>query len=215
MPFGITAAPVQTSTKDSLSGGMHACAGAGCVGKPCVCCLHVWPVCSHAIVSSAVGPEYYVGITSFVDKTQLEPGCSVLLHNKVRLDTHGNAAAGCTRSVSRSHLHRRVGPLGVRDAAATAGCKCRILIVEACRACNFQWLGAAAGCALLLLPLMLWLVLLLPWMLLAAGDVSCGYPAGRDRPHGVCHEGEGAMLDFMCCTVAGGGHRADWPHTTP
>jgi 26S proteasome regulatory subunit T2 len=30
-----------------------------------------------------VGPEYYVGITSFVDKTQLEPGCSVLLHNKV------------------------------------------------------------------------------------------------------------------------------------
>lgn len=51
--------------------------------------------CSHAIVSSAVGPEYYVGITSFVDKTQLEPGCSVLLHNKVRLDTHGTAAAGC------------------------------------------------------------------------------------------------------------------------
>lgn len=38
---------------------------------------------NHAIVSSAVGPEYYVGITSFVDKTQLEPGCSVLLHNKV------------------------------------------------------------------------------------------------------------------------------------
>lgn len=39
--------------------------------------------CSHAIVSSSVGPEYYVGILSFVDKTQLEPGCSVLLHNKV------------------------------------------------------------------------------------------------------------------------------------
>lgn len=38
---------------------------------------------SHAIVSSSVGPEYYVGITSFVDKTQLEPSCSVLLHNKV------------------------------------------------------------------------------------------------------------------------------------
>lgn len=37
---------------------------------------------SHAIVSSTVGPEYYVGIMSFVDKTQLEPGCSVLLHNK-------------------------------------------------------------------------------------------------------------------------------------
>lgn len=39
--------------------------------------------CSHGIVSSSVGPEYYVGILSFVDKTQLEPGCSVLMHNKV------------------------------------------------------------------------------------------------------------------------------------
>lgn len=38
---------------------------------------------SHAIVSSAVGPEYYVGVMSFVDKAALEPGCSVLLHNKV------------------------------------------------------------------------------------------------------------------------------------
>eukprot|EP00878_Enallax_costatus_P001386 GHUV01001536.1.p1 GENE.GHUV01001536.1~~GHUV01001536.1.p1 ORF type:complete len:447 (+),score=137.91 GHUV01001536.1:262-1602(+) len=38
---------------------------------------------NHAIVSSTVGPEYYVGICSFVDKTQLEPGCTVLLHNKV------------------------------------------------------------------------------------------------------------------------------------
>ncbi|GBG00624.1 26S proteasome regulatory subunit-like [Raphidocelis subcapitata] len=38
---------------------------------------------NHAIVSSAVGPEYYVSILSFVDKSQLEPGCSVLLHNKV------------------------------------------------------------------------------------------------------------------------------------
>jgi 26S proteasome regulatory subunit T2 len=38
---------------------------------------------SHAIVSSAVGPEYYVPILSFVDKDQLEPGSTVLLHNKV------------------------------------------------------------------------------------------------------------------------------------
>ena len=38
---------------------------------------------SHAIVSSTSGPEYYVSILSFVDKTQLEPGCTVLLHNKV------------------------------------------------------------------------------------------------------------------------------------
>ena len=43
--------------------------------------------CSHAIVSSLVGPEYYVNIMSFVDKSQLEPGCSILLHNKVSLST--------------------------------------------------------------------------------------------------------------------------------
>ena len=40
---------------------------------------------NHAIVSSSVGPEYYVGILSFVDKDQLEPGCAVLMHNKVFL----------------------------------------------------------------------------------------------------------------------------------
>lgn len=66
-----------------------------CVVEAHAYCLYLLFACSHAIVSSAVGPEYYVGITSFVDKTQLEPGCSVLLHNKVRLDTHGTAAAGC------------------------------------------------------------------------------------------------------------------------
>lgn len=38
---------------------------------------------SHAIVSSSVGPEYYVTIMSFVDRDLLEPGCSVLMHNKV------------------------------------------------------------------------------------------------------------------------------------
>mmetsp|Transcript_385 Transcript_385/g.995 ORF Transcript_385/g.995 Transcript_385/m.995 type:complete len:445 (+) Transcript_385:234-1568(+) len=38
---------------------------------------------NHAIVSSSVGPEYYVNILSFVDKAQLEPGCAVLMHNKV------------------------------------------------------------------------------------------------------------------------------------
>eukprot|EP01125_Pyxidicula_operculata_P009731 TRINITY_DN3192_c0_g2_i1.p1 TRINITY_DN3192_c0_g2~~TRINITY_DN3192_c0_g2_i1.p1 ORF type:complete len:444 (+),score=129.77 TRINITY_DN3192_c0_g2_i1:123-1454(+) len=37
---------------------------------------------NHAIVSSAVGPEYYVPILSFVDKDMIEPGCAVLLHNK-------------------------------------------------------------------------------------------------------------------------------------
>lgn len=40
---------------------------------------------NHAIVSSSVGPEYYVGILSFVDKDQLEPGCAILMHNKVGL----------------------------------------------------------------------------------------------------------------------------------
>jgi len=38
---------------------------------------------SHAIVSSAHGPEYYVSIYSFVDKDKLDIGSSVLLHNKV------------------------------------------------------------------------------------------------------------------------------------
>ena len=37
---------------------------------------------NHAIVSSSVGPEYYVNILSIVDQDQLEPGASVLLHNK-------------------------------------------------------------------------------------------------------------------------------------
>jgi len=37
----------------------------------------------HAIISSSAGPEHYVSILSIVDKDQLEPGCSVLLHNKV------------------------------------------------------------------------------------------------------------------------------------
>lgn len=38
---------------------------------------------NHAIISSSVGPEYYVTILSFVDRDQLEPGCQVLTHNKV------------------------------------------------------------------------------------------------------------------------------------
>jgi len=38
---------------------------------------------NHAIVSTVMGSEHYVPILSFVDKDQLEPGCSVLLHNKV------------------------------------------------------------------------------------------------------------------------------------
>ena len=37
---------------------------------------------NHAIVSTANGPEYFVNILSIVDKDQLEPGTSVLMHNK-------------------------------------------------------------------------------------------------------------------------------------
>lgn len=37
---------------------------------------------NHAIVSSSMGPEYYVNVLSSVNQDLLEPGCSVLLHNK-------------------------------------------------------------------------------------------------------------------------------------
>ncbi|EGG19240.1 26S proteasome ATPase 1 subunit [Cavenderia fasciculata] len=37
---------------------------------------------NHAIVSNAVGPEHYVRIMSFVDKSKLFLGATVLLHNK-------------------------------------------------------------------------------------------------------------------------------------
>ncbi len=37
---------------------------------------------NHAIVSTSMGSEYYVNICSFVNKDLLEPGSSVLLHNK-------------------------------------------------------------------------------------------------------------------------------------
>ena len=44
---------------------------------------------NHAIVSTSVGSEHYVSILTFVDKDQLEPGCSVLLNHKVwRGDTY-------------------------------------------------------------------------------------------------------------------------------
>jgi len=38
---------------------------------------------THAIVSTTRGPEYYVNLLSFVDKDQIEPGCTVLMHSKV------------------------------------------------------------------------------------------------------------------------------------
>ena len=36
----------------------------------------------HAICTPNVGLEYYVPMLSFVDKDQLEPGCSVILNHK-------------------------------------------------------------------------------------------------------------------------------------
>lgn len=36
----------------------------------------------HAIVAPHSGLEYYAPILSIVDKDQLEPGCSVLLHDR-------------------------------------------------------------------------------------------------------------------------------------
>ena len=49
---------------------------------------------SHCIVSISNGIEYYVNITSFVDKDQLEPGCTVLLHNKVSQCARASAVVG-------------------------------------------------------------------------------------------------------------------------
>lgn len=43
----------------------------------------------HAIVSGNHGPDYYVSMMSFVDKDILEPGCSILMHHKVRLQDLG------------------------------------------------------------------------------------------------------------------------------
>lgn len=40
---------------------------------------------NHAIVSGQHGPEYYTTIMSFVDKDQLEPGCSILMNNKSKI----------------------------------------------------------------------------------------------------------------------------------
>lgn len=37
---------------------------------------------NHCIVSTANGPEYYVNVMSFVDRDQLEPGSSILIHHK-------------------------------------------------------------------------------------------------------------------------------------
>lgn len=40
---------------------------------------------NHAIVSTNLGPNYYVTVLSIVDKDLLDPGQSVLLHNKCKI----------------------------------------------------------------------------------------------------------------------------------
>eukprot|EP00452_MALV-II_sp_L67-6_P000202 gene202-201_t len=37
---------------------------------------------NHVIISTAIGPEYYVCLLSFVDKNQLEPGSTILMNHK-------------------------------------------------------------------------------------------------------------------------------------
>lgn len=52
---------------------------------------------NHAIVSTSVGSEHYVSMLSFVDKDQLEPGCSVLLNHKVSFARFNMPAGFYTR----------------------------------------------------------------------------------------------------------------------
>jgi len=50
---------------------------------------------NHAIVSTSVGSEYYVNILSFVDKDLIEPGCTVLLNNKVSVHERSVRLLAC------------------------------------------------------------------------------------------------------------------------
>ena len=73
--------------------------------------------CSHAIVSSLVGPEYYVNIMSFVDKTQLEPGCSILLHNKVGCPA---ICDGITLEISPHSQGKKINDVCMRNQSLAA-----------------------------------------------------------------------------------------------
>ena len=86
---------------------------------------------NHAIVSSSVGPEYYVNILSFVDKDELEPGCAVLLHNKVSMPAPtqtrslppARAPASCPRPRPRPVTHLR-SPSSSHCASGHVGGRC-------------------------------------------------------------------------------------------
>lgn len=54
---------------------------------------------NHAIVSTSVGSEYYVNMLSFVDKDLIEPGCTVLLNNKVTVNSYMYKYPTCRSSL--------------------------------------------------------------------------------------------------------------------
>ena len=61
---------------------------------------------NHAIVSTSVGSEHYVSILSFVDKDQLEPGCSVLLNHKVKKIWTASSEFGTYRLCEQRRFRR-------------------------------------------------------------------------------------------------------------
>ena len=105
--------------------------------------------CSHAIVSSLVGPEYYVNIMSFVDKTQLEPGCSILLHNKVGCPAICDGIPVYMSTHSRLQTRLMVCACGIR-ALQHLWRRCeqvdRILTRALWVAIELDWLHSSLGC---------------------------------------------------------------------
>ena len=65
---------------------------------------------NHAIVSGSMGPEYYVGIMSFVDKDQLEPGSSILMHAKGKSSSSYDISNSSRSYGSCRHHARRNRP---------------------------------------------------------------------------------------------------------
>jgi ATP-dependent 26S proteasome regulatory subunit len=62
---------------------------------------------NHAIVSTSVGSEHYVTIMSFVDKDQLEPGCTVLLNHKVHVFILFDSTRECVLRICQGSCRHR------------------------------------------------------------------------------------------------------------
>lgn len=96
---------------------------------------------NHAIVSSSVGPEYYVGVLSFVNQDLLEPGCTVLLHNKV-MAVVGILSDDTDPMVSVMKVEK--APL--ESYADIGGLETQIQVCTCARAClacrDFHWHGS-------------------------------------------------------------------------